>query len=177
MKKFLISLYFLSLTSSVFAKDIIYSAKVTENQVPVEVVIAVEKDFKGYASVEYFALTVTLVDDKVTVAGDKNFASIDYNSYQVTLSWKNTTMKAYYDAEGHLVSAYESIEDVVLPRVVDRAIANKYCKAKLDSDRYVATHYTKEGKATVHYHVKIINNGKMHPININIDGNGNIIRG
>lgn len=175
MKKFLIGLCFLGLTSSVFAQDVIYSAKIEKEKVPAEVVTAVEKDFDGFSVTNYAAIPVTMVDDKVVVTADNDFDPSDYDSYQVTLTGKNTTVNAYYDADGNLVSTYESIKNTALPSVVDRAIFKKYPNAKLESDRYVATHYEKDGKTKVHYHVKIMNNGKKH--RMYIDGNGNIIRG
>lgn len=175
MKKFLIGLCFLGLTSSVFAQDVIFSEKIKEDKVPGEVISAVEKDFKDFSVIEYSAIPVTMVEDMITVTTNKNFDPDDYDSYQVKLSGKNITLNAYYDSDGHLVSTYESIKGAVLPIVVDRAITKKYPNAKLESDRYVATHYTKDGKTTVHYHVKIMNNGKKH--RMYIDGNGNIIRG
>lgn len=175
MKNFLIGLCFLGLTSSVFAQDVIYSAKVKEKQVPEEVVTAVEKDFKGFSVVEYKAVPVTIVEDKVTITDDKDFDPSKYDSYQVTLLGKGTSMQANYDADGKLLSTFESIKDKALPIAVDRAIIKKYPNATIESDRYVATHFENNGKTTVHYHVKIKNNGKIH--RMYVDGNGNIIRG
>lgn len=175
MKKFLIGLCFLGLTSSTFAQDVIYSAKIKKEKVPAEVVTAVEKDFKDYSVVDYSAIPVTMVEDNVVVTADKDFAPSDYDSYEVKLSGKNTTMNAYYDSDGRLVSTYESIKDIALPSLIDRAITGKYPKAKVLSDRYVSTYYGMDGKTKVHYHVKIMNNGKEH--RMYIDGNGNIVRG
>jgi hypothetical protein len=175
MKTFLTGLCFLGLTSPVFAQDVLYSVKVKEDKVPEEVISAVDKEFKDYDVIDYEAIPFTLVEDKVIVTDNKDFDPSDYNTYQVTLSGKNTKMNAYYDADGNLVSTYENIKNVALPNIVDRAIFKKYPNAKLESDRYVSTHFTKDGKTTVYYHVKIMNNGKNH--HMYIDGNGNIIRG
>ncbi len=175
MRKFLIGLCFLGLTSSAFAQDVIYSAKIKKEKVPAEVVSAVDNDFKGYSVVDYSAIPVTLVEDNVVVTADKDFDPSDYDSYEVTLSGKNTTMNAYYNSDGRLVSTYENIKDIALPSVIERAIESKYPKAKVLSDRYVSTNYKMDGKTKVYYHVEIMNNGEKH--RLYIDGNGNIIRG
>ena len=175
MKKLALGLLIMSLTSSAFAQNVLFTAKVKEDKVPSEVVTAVEKDFKGYSVVDYSAVPVTMVDDKVVITSNTDFDPSDYDSYQVSLAGKNTKMNAYYDADGNLTSTYESIKNKDLPIAVERAIYKKYPTAKLEEDRYVSTYYTKDGKTEVHYHVKIMNNGKSH--RMYIDGNGNILRG
>lgn len=174
MKKIVIGLCFLSLTSSVFAQKVLYAVKVKEKDVPEEVVSAVEKDFKNYSVIEYTAVPVTVVEDKIILTDRENFDPSDYDSYEVKLSGKNKSMKAYYDSDGRLVSTYENIKNTALPHAIDNAIFKKYPKATLESDRYVATHYLKDHKTVVHYHVKIENNGKKH--RMYIDGNGNILK-
>ena len=176
MKKFLVGLVFLSLTSSMFAQEeVLYSAKILKEKVPVEIISSVEKDFKDYNVVEYDAVPVTMVEDKVIVTKMEDFNPGDYDTYEVTLSSKNARLNAYYNAQGTLESTYENIKNVALPNVIDRAVFKKYPNAKLLSDRYVSTHYTLDGRTLVYYHVKIMENGKKH--RMYIDGNGNILKG
>lgn len=175
MKKLVIGLVVMGLTSSAFAQDVLYSVKVKEDKVPEEVVTAVQKDFKGFAVTEYSAIPITMVEDKMIVTQDKDFDPSDYDSYQVKIQGKGTAMDAYYDADGKLVSTYENIKNTTLPSVVERAISKKYPNAKLEGDRFVATYFANDGTTKVHYHVKVMNNGKKH--RMYLDGNGNILRG
>ncbi|WP_158849198.1 hypothetical protein [Algibacter sp. L1A34] len=176
MKKFLIGLCFMGLTSSMFGQEgVLYSAKILKEKVPVEVVSSVENDFNDYSVIEYEAVPITMIEDQVIVTKNEDFNPNYYDTYEVRLSGKDAKISAYYNADGTLESTYESIKNIALPSAIDRAVFKKYPKAKLLSDRYVSTHYARDGKTSVYYHVKIMNNGKTH--RMYIDGNGNILRG
>lgn len=173
MKKLVIGFCFLSLTTSSFAQKVLYEVKLKEDKVPVEIIAAKEKDFKGYAVTEYDAVPVKLIDDDMVVTQDKDFDPGNYQTYQVKMLGKETELDAYYNKDGKLISTYENIKDKELPEVIDRAIFKKFPHARIVADRYVSERFLEHGQSKVRYHVKVKSDGKTY--HMDIDGNGNVL--
>tara|TARA_R110002049_G_scaffold87533_1_gene221854 strand:+ start:1589 stop:2092 length:504 start_codon:yes stop_codon:yes gene_type:complete len=157
MKNFLIGLCFLGLTSSVFAQDVLFTAKVKEEKVPEVLVTSVKKDFKDYSVTEYDAIPITLVEDNVII--DKNKFSDDYDedydTFVVSLRGKNGYIDATYDANGKLISTSERMKDSELPMAVSQSVVKNFPGWSIIKDVYLTTHNLQDGKQRKHYRVEI----------------------
>ncbi|MGC1631970.1 MAG: hypothetical protein WA749_07645, partial [Gelidibacter sp.] len=120
MKHFMIGLFFLGLTSSVFAQDgIIFKGTLKKEQVPTVVLEAIDVDFPGYALREFAASPVEYVEKDVYINTD---VDADIDTYQVSLEGNGKMIMATYNSEGKLLATVEKFKNVTPPLVVQQAI-------------------------------------------------------
>lgn len=158
--------------SSISAQDQIFYAKLDKSEVPSEVTAAVIKDFNDeLLKVEYRALPVELIEEGWFVNYDPNKLDNDYNTYGVSISGKDITGHATYDASGNLISFIEKVKDVPLPRPVQKSIGKNFPGWGVSGDHEIVTVNKKDDQQKVYYRVLLTQDQEKKLVVYNGDGN------
>lgn len=160
--------------TSVSAQDRIFYAKLKTSEVPAEVITACAKDLEdGMTVTEYRALPLEMVEEGWFVNYNKDIADKDYNTYEVRFSGNNLTGEATYDANGNLISFVENVEDVALPRPIQKSIGKNFEGWAVANDHEIVT-INKNNEQKVYYRVNLIQ-GKEKK-RVIFDGDGNLVK-
>jgi len=172
MKKTILGLLLIGFTFQSYAQDdVLFEAKIKKEEVPVEVITSVEKDFPGFTVEEFTAVPVEFIEDDVII--NRNIKSKDdYDSYQITLRNSNEKLTATYNKQGDLISEVAYGKNVELPVSVRNSIARTFPKWAFIKDTYKMTSYT-DGKKNERYKVIIKKGNEMKKVVV--DASGNIV--
>lgn len=171
MKKSILILAMIGIGLQSYAQEVIYSATIKKEQVPQEVLEAIDVDFPDYTIEQYVAVPVDYVEDNVYV--NRNFNAADMDSYQIILSAKGREIVANYNSDGKLMSSVENLKNVALPQAVSRAIESAYPGWKIGKDNFHMSKYGK-GATKEHYKIRITKDGKTK--HVYTDDKGKIIK-
>lgn len=172
MKKAILILALLGFAMQAFSQDQIFEARVEKENVPIEVLKAIDVDFPDYIVKEYYTTPVHYVDQDVFLSSWDEPDLRD--SFQVTLTSKGKEVTANYSEDGKLMSSMEKLKNVAPPLPVREAISKNFPGWTISEDMY---HMKSEGKGTMkeRYGFVIRKDGKKKTVYT--DAKGNIIKG
>ncbi|WP_149276284.1 hypothetical protein [Pareuzebyella sediminis] len=171
MKKVVLSLVVLGLSAQAFAQDVLYSAKIKEEDVPEVIIEAVERDYPDFTIEEYAAIPIEYVESDVYV--NRSIDSVDdYDTFDITLEGKGKEFTATYNKYGDLISTSEHLKNIAPPAAVRNAVAKSYPGWTIEKDVYNMKSYG-NGKARERYRMELTKgNEKMH---VYTNANGKIL--
>ncbi len=130
MKKLIIAS---TILASAFATKVsaqeteLYTAKLKESVVPIEVVTKVKTDFPDNEVIEYRSLPLEIVGYDWVVNQNQNMdLNMKYSSYAVEMMGKDGKVSAMYDDKGKLISYRSKLMNVALPTQIDKNIVENY---------------------------------------------------
>ena len=166
MKKFIIGLFVIGLTSPVFAQ-------VSEVEKLSEVVVkAVNYKYLNATDSKEVAIPVRLLERKAASYNvqDKDFyAEDDYQFYTIFFSIPDGTIVAAYNPEGKIIKTFEKFKNTSLPNAVSVAVYERFPNWEIVSDVYRVTYNEKKGVNKT-YKLKLKNGEKTMRVKIDDTG-------
>jgi hypothetical protein len=164
MKKFVIGLLIMGLTSPMFSQVVRLS--------DVEIT-AVNYKYLNTVDTEDTDATVKMLQEKVAMYDLKNseLYSDDYYNYEVIFYIPDGRIVAAYDKDGKIIRTIEKFENVKLPKAVRESVFTRYPGWVLTKDIYRVTYH--EDKAKKVYKVILKNGDKT--IRVKTDENGDFL--
>ena len=165
MKKFIIGLFVIGLTSPVLAQV----PKV--EQLSEVVVTAINYKYLNATDSKEVAIPVKMLERKVAAYNVENseFYSDDFEFYTVSFLIPEGKIVAAYNAEGEIIRTIERFEDVKLPSTVRDAVAERFPKWEIVNDVYRVTYNQKKG-ANKSYKLKLKNGDKTMKVKVDDTG-------
>ena len=174
MKKIIVLATLLAIASWSFAQEVLFTAKLKKEEVPIVVSQSVEEDFPDGTMIEYYGIPVDIVEDVWYVKASQADNEKDYDTYYISLSGKNGQLHAVYDKDGNLMSEHQVLKDAPLPHIIQKAVGKHFPGWALGKDKIIMT--THQGE-----HNKVLYKVQLNKGNENFDAvfdaNGNLVKG
>ncbi|MGI9547172.1 MAG: nicotinate-nucleotide adenylyltransferase [Flavobacteriaceae bacterium] len=165
MKKFIVGLLVLGLTSHVFAQ-------VTEvEQLSEVVVMAVNYKYLNSMDNSEAAIPVQMLERKAAAFNvqEQEYYTDEYDYYTVSFFIPDGKIVAVYDTDGKIMRTIENFEDTKLPKDVNKALTQRFPNWELVSDVYRVTYSESKG-ANKTYKLKLKNGDKTMRVKMNEKG-------
>jgi hypothetical protein len=165
MKKFILSLLVIGLTSQVYSQ-------ITKVEELSEVVVtAVNYKYLNQTDNKEAAVPVQMLQRKVAAydVTTKDFYQDDYDYYTVEFYIPDGKIVAAYDTNGKILRTIEKFNDVKLPAAVSEALLDRFPNWTIAKDVYRVTYTDKKGAKKV-YKLKLENAEKTMKVKMNEDG-------
>jgi len=166
MKKFIIGLFVIGLTSQV------YSQITKVEQLSEVVVTAVNYKYLNATDSKQVAIPVRMLELKAAAYNvqEKDFyAEDDYQFYTVSFFIPDGKIVAAYNSEGEIIKTFEKFKNTSLPNDVSVAIYKRFPNWEIVSDVYRVTYNEKKGANKI-YKLKLKNGEKTMRIKIDESG-------
>jgi len=165
MKKFILGLFVIGLTSQVFAQV----PKV--EQLSEVVVTAVNYKYLNAIDSKEVAIPVKMLERKVAAYNvqDSDFYQDDFGFYYISFYIPEGKIVAAYNAEGEVIRTIERFEDVKLPTAVRDAVVDRFPQWNIVNDVYRVTYNRMKG-ANKSYKIKLKNGDKTMRIKVDDKG-------
>jgi hypothetical protein len=165
MKKFIIGLFVIGLTSPVLAQV----PKV--EQLSEVVVTAINYKYLNATDSKEVAIPVKMLERKVAAYNVENseFYSDDFQYYTVSFFIPEGKIVAAYNPEGEIIRTIERFKDVKLPTAVRDAVAERFPNWEIVNDVYQVTYNQKKG-ANKSYKIKLKNGDKTMKVKVDDTG-------
>lgn len=117
------------------------------------------------------AQPVKLLERKAAAYDIRNseYYEDDYDTYFITFYLPNGYVLATYDEAGKLIRTAEKFNDVTLPSVVRKAVADRYPNWSISKDVYLVK-YNDESGANMNYKLLLQNGNKRLRVKLNEKG-------
>ena len=165
MKKFILSLLVIGLTSQVYSQ-------ITKVEELSEVVVtAVNYKYLNQTDNKEAAVPVQMLQRKVAAydVTTKDYYQDDYDYYTVEFYIPDGKIVAAYDPNGKILRTIEKFKDIKLPNAVTKALLDRFPNWTVASDVYRVTYSEQKGAKKV-YQLKLENGDKIMKIKMNEDG-------
>jgi len=165
MKKFILSLLVIGLTSQVYSQ-------ITKVEELSEVVVtAVNYKYLNQTDNKEAAVPVQMLQRKVAAydVTTKDYYQDDYDYYTVEFYIPDGKIVAAYDTDGKILKTIEKFNDIKLPTAVSEALLNRFPNWTIAKDVYRVTYTDKKGAKKV-YKLKLENGEKTMKVKMNEDG-------
>ncbi len=165
MKKFIVGLFVLGLTSQIFAQV------TTVEELSEVVVTAVNYKYLNAMDNSEAAIPVQMLERKAAAYNvqDQDYYMDDYDFYTVSFYIPDGKLVAVYDADGKILRTIEKFEDVKLPVAVRNAVAERFPNWELTKDLY-KVNYSETKGAKKSYKLKLVNGDKVMRVKLSEDG-------
>ena len=165
MKKFIIGLFVIGLTSPVLAQI----PKV--EQLSEVIVTAINYKYLSATDSKEVAIPVKMLERKAAAYNVENseFYSDDYAFYTVSFIIPEGKIVAAYNPEGELIRTIERFENVKLPTAVRNAVAERFPNWTIVKDVYRVTYNQNKG-ANKSYKLKLKNGDKAMRVKVDDKG-------
>lgn len=165
MKKFVLSLLVIGLTSQVYSQ-------ITKVEELSEVVVtAVNYKYLNQTDNKEAAIPVQMLQRKVAAydVTTKDYYQDDYDYYTVEFYIPDGKIVAAYDADGKILKTIEKFNDIKLPTAVSEALLDRFPNWTVAKDVYRVTYTDKKGAKKV-YKLILENADKTMKVKMNEDG-------
>ncbi len=165
MKKLILGVFILGLTTQVFAQ-------VTNVEQLSEVVVtAVNYKYLNQTDNKDAAIPVKVLQRKAAAydVQAQDYYQDDYDFYSVSFYIPDGKLVAVYDPKGKILRTIERFKDVRLPDAVNKSLAERFPKWEPVSDIYRVTYNEDRGAKKV-YKLKLKNGKKTVRVKMNEDG-------
>ena len=166
MKKLIIVLYIIGLTTSVFAQDPIELSEV--------VVAATNYKYLNQVDSKKAAIPVEFLQQKTATYDVRKFDYYDdeYEFYTVSFFIPKGKIVAVYDKDNKIIRTIEKYKDIALPKPVAKSIAKRFPQWKLSKDVYLLNYHNKLGIKKIYK--LILENGDKR-LKVKTDSEGNFL--
>ena len=165
MKKFILSLLVIGLTSQVYSQ-------ITKVEELSEVVVtAVNYKYLNQTDNKVAAVPVQMLQRKVAAydVTTKEYYQDDYDYYTVEFYSPDGKIVAAYDADGKILKTIEKFKDIKLPNAVSKALLERFPNWDIVSDVYRVTYTEKKGAKKL-YKLQLQNGDRTMKVKMNEDG-------
>lgn len=165
MKKFIVGLLVLGLTSQVFAQ-------VTEvEQLSEVVVLAVNYKYLNSMDNSEAAIPVQMLERKVAAFDiqEQDYYIDDYDYYTVSFFIPDGKIVAVYSPEGEVLRTIEKFENTKLPKDVNKALVERFPNWEIVSDVYRVNYSDSKGSSKT-FKIKLKNGDKTMRVKMNEKG-------
>ncbi len=165
MKKFILSLLVIGLTSQV------YSQIVPVEELSEVVVTAVNYKYLNQTDNKVAAIPVQMLQRKVAAydVTTKDYYQDDYDFYTVQFYIPDGKIVAVYTPEGEIIRTIEKFNDIKLPDAVSKALLERFPNWDVVSDVYRVSYSEKKG-AKKDYKLQLQNGDKTMKVKMSEDG-------
>ncbi|MDV7137448.1 nicotinate-nucleotide adenylyltransferase [Maribacter sp. TH_r10] len=165
MKKFVIGLFVLGLTSPLLAQV----PKV--EQLSEVVVTAVNYKYLNAIDSEEVAVPVKMLERKAAAYNveDSDFYQDDFDIYYISFYIPEGRIVAAYNTEGEIIRTIERFQDVKLPSTVRDAVVERFPNWAIVNDVYRVTYNQNKG-AMKTYKIKLKNGDKVMRVKVDDSG-------
>ena len=164
MKKLLIILFVIGLSTNIYDQDPIQLSEV----------IIVARNYKYLNKVDNTeaAIPVEFLQRKVAAYNvkDADFYDDDYEYYTVSFFIPDGKIVAVYDADGKIIRTIEKFKNVKLPMAITKAVTKRFPQWKVAKDVYLLN-YHKEKGAKKKYKITLENGDQRLKIKTDAEGN------
>lgn len=164
MKKLLLGLMILGITTPLMAQDIELS----------EVVVR-PANYKYLESVDnqQAAVPVKLLEQKVANYDLKHSDIYDdsYDTYTVSFYIPDGKIVAAYDEDGNIVRTIEKFKNTKLPDPVRAAVVERFPNWEMTENAFQVTYHDKKGMNHKGYKITLINGDQVVKVKVDKDGN------
>jgi hypothetical protein len=165
MKKFILSLLVLGLTSHAYSQ-------ITKVEELSEVVVtAVNYKYLNQTDNKVAAIPVQMLQRKAAAydVTTKDYYQDDYDYYTVEFYIPDGKIVAAYDPDGKILKTIEKFKDIKLPEAVTKALWERFPNWEIVSDIYQVTYAENKG-AKKTYKIQLQNGDKTMKVKMNEDG-------
>ena len=165
MKRFILGLLVLGLTSQAFAQ-------VTPTEELSEVIVySVNYKYLNALDNTEAAIPVQMLERKVAAfnIAEQDYYVDDFQFYTVSFFIPEGKIVAVYDPNGKVLRTIERFEDVNLPLAVKQSLVDRFPNWEVVSDIYKVTYSEKKG-ANKEYKVKLQNGDKVMRVKLTDEG-------
>ncbi|MEZ5039773.1 MAG: hypothetical protein R2828_07775 [Saprospiraceae bacterium] len=173
MKKLIVLVMVCAFVTLTNAQDALFYAKVKKEEIPANLLTAIEHDFPEGSILELKALPVEIIDGHWFVDVERNVTGKNYDTYVIKMHTSNGEIDATYDANGSLIYTTERLKEVALPLPLRKTIGRDFPGWAVSDDKALITHYI-DGKQNAHYFVNLTKDGNLE--RIVLDGSGNLLK-
>ena len=165
MKKLIIGLFILGLTTQVFSQVIELS----------EVNVSVNYKYLDAIDLDQIPIPVKILTEKVLnfEANKDDLYDDEYDTYRVSFFIPDGKVVAAYDNTGKILRTIEKYKNIRLPQGVLQAIAERFPNWAVIEDVYEVNYHCDKGITKKHYKIKLENQDKI--VSIKTDAKGNFI--
>ncbi len=165
MKKFIVGLFVLGLTSPLFSQ-VVKTEELSE-----VVVMAVNYKYLNQVDNTEAAIPVKMLERKAAAydVTTQDYYQDDFDFYTVSFYIPDGKIVAVYDPDGKIIRTIEKFNDISLPDAVKKAVLKRYPNWQIVSDVYRVS-YTDAKGAKKTYKLKLKNGDKMLRVKMNEDG-------
>lgn len=169
MKRIVLGLFFIGLTTQAFAQIV-----KTEQLSEVTVYATNYKYLNSVKTGEVASLPVAMLERKVAAFNlkDSEYYQDDYDYYQINFYIPDGKILAAYDKDGKLLRTAERFKDVNLPMSVKEAVMERFPEWTITKDIYVVHYHDTKG-VTKRYKLKLENGDKT--LRVKIDDTGKFL--
>ena len=163
MKKLLIILFIIGLSTNIYAQD------------PIELseVIIVARNYKYLNKIDNTeaAIPVEFLQRKVAAYNikDADFYDDDYDYYTVSFFIPDGKIVAVYNNDGKIIRTIEKFKNIKLPMAVAKAVEKRFPKWKISKDVYLLN-YNQEKGAKKRYKITLENGDQRLKIKTDAEG-------
>ena len=165
MKKILLSLFVLGLTSQGFSQ-------ITKVEELSEVVVsAVNYKYLNATTNEEVALPVKMLERKAAAYNIKEseLYSDEYDYYTVSFFIPDGRIVAVYNADGQIIRTVEKFKNVKLPDAVNKSVMDRFPKWTVESDVYLVSYVDDKGSKKT-YKLKLKNGDERMRVKVDETG-------
>lgn len=165
MKKVLLSLFVLGLTSQGFSQ-------ITKVEELSEVVVsAVNYKYLNATTNEEVALPVKMLERKAAAYNIKesDLYSDEYDYYTVSFFIPDGRIVAVYNADGQIIRTVEKFKNVKLPDAVNKSVMERFPKWTVESDVYLVSYVDDKGSKKT-YKLKLKNGDERMRVKVDETG-------
>ena len=165
MKKLIVGLFVIGLTSQAFAQ-------ITQVEQLSEVVVtAVNYKYLNAVDNSEAAIPVQMLERKAAAYNvqEQEYYTDDFDFYQVSFYIPDGKIVAVYDPDGKIMRTIEKFNDIKLPTAVNQALVERFPGWELVSDVYRVTYSESKG-ANKTYKLKLKNGDKTMKVKMSETG-------
>ena len=166
MRKLIIALFIVGLTTQVFAQD-----PQTEELSEV-IVVAVNYKYLSQIDSQESAIPVKFLQRKAATYNirEADYYNDEFEYYTVSFYIPEGKIVAVYDKNGKIVRTIEKYENIALPMAVTTSVVKRFPKWKISKDVYLLKYNNKKG-AKKTYKLTLENGDERLKIKTDADGN------
>jgi hypothetical protein len=133
----------------------LFTAKLEERTIPIELISKVKKDFPDNKIVEYRSFPMELIGENWVVKTNPDAdPNTPVDTYQVEMLGKDSKVSAIYSPNGNLISYRAKLKNVALPLEIDKKISEMYPGWIAAKDHETIT-VNKKNETSKYYKVEI----------------------
>ena len=168
MKNLIIALFFIGLTTQVFAQDL------KTEQLSEVIVVATNYKYLSSVDSQESAIPVNLLQRKAATYNirEADFYNDEYDYYTVSFYIPKGKIVAAYDKDGNIIRTIEKYTNIALPKAVATSVAKRFPKWKISKDVYLLKYNNKKGAKRTY---KLILENGDERLRIKTDADGNFL--
>ncbi len=166
MKKIIIGIFLIGLTSQLFAQEI---------KLPEVIITAVNYKYLNAVDTEDTDISVKALEEKAALYNIKltDMYDDEYDTYTVSFYIPSGSIVAAYDKDGKILRTIEKFKNAKLPDNVRKAVLKRFPNWTFAKDVYHVSYDSEENEVKKMYKIKLTNGDEV--VRVKTDENGNFL--